>query len=80
MKEVQRTSARNTSASRTFGIALTVFLVVAAAGAWAVSNMFASKPTTVGVANPVAASAISPMDLMVTHGRVLPVTDYAEPF
>lgn len=75
MKEVQHTSAR-----RTFSVALTVFLVAAAAGAWAVSSVFGSKPATVGVAAPVAASAISPMELMVRHGRPLPVTDYAEPF
>lgn len=76
MKEVQHTSAW-----RTFSIALTVFLVVAAAGAWAVSGGLASKPATVGAAAPVEASAaISPMELMATHGRPLPVTDYAEPF
>lgn len=76
MKEVQHTSAW-----RTFSVALTVFLVVAAAGAWAVSSVFASKPATVGAAAPVEPSAaISPMELMATHGRQLPVTEYAEPF
>ena len=76
MKEVQHTSAW-----RTFSVALSVFLVAAAVGAWAVSSVFASKPSTVGVAAPVEASAaISPMELMATHGRPLPVTDYAEPF
>ena len=75
MKEVQHTSAW-----RTFSVALTVFLVVAAAGAWAVSSGFASKPAMVGTAAPGEAAAISPMELMATHGRPLPVTDYAEPF
>jgi hypothetical protein len=76
MKEVQHTSAW-----RTFSVALTVFLIAAAAGAWAVSSVFASKPVTVGVGAPVEASAaISPMELMATHGRPLPVTEYAEPF
>jgi hypothetical protein len=76
MKAVQHTSAW-----RTFSVALSVFLVAAAVGAWAVSSVFASKPSTVGVAAPVEASAaISPMELMATHGRPLPVTDYAEPF
>ena len=75
MKEVQHTSAW-----RTFSVALTVFLVVAAAGAWAVSSGFASKPATVGAATPAEAAAISPMELMVTHGRPLPVTEYVEPF
>ena len=76
MKEVQHTSAW-----RTFSVALSVFLVAAAAGAWAVSGVFASKPVTVGVGAPMeAAAAISPMELMATHGRPLPVTDYAEPF
>jgi len=75
MKEVQHTSAW-----RTFSVALTVFLVVAAAGVWVVSGVFASKPSTVGVAAPVEAAAISPMELMATHGRPLPVTEYAEPF
>jgi len=75
MKEVQHTSTW-----RTFSIALMVFLVVAAAGVWSVSGGFASKPTTVGAATPVEAAAISPMELMVTHGRPLPATDYVEPF
>ena len=76
MKQVQHTSA-----SRTFSVALTVFIVAAAIGAWAASGVFASKPSTVGVAAPVEASAaISPIELMVRHGRQLPVTDYAEPF
>jgi hypothetical protein len=76
MKAVQHTSAW-----RTFTIALSIFLVAAAAGAWAVSGVFASKPSTVGAATPVeAAAAISPMELMATHGRPLPVTEYAEPF
>jgi hypothetical protein len=76
MKEVQHTSAW-----RTFSVALSVLLVAAAIGAWAASSVFASKPLTVGIAAPVeAAAAISPMELMVTRGRNLPVTDYAEPF
>jgi flagellar basal body-associated protein FliL len=76
MKAVQHTSAW-----RTFSIALSVLLVVAAVGAWAVSSVFASKPSTAGVAAPVeAAAAISPMEFMITRGRHLPVTDYAEPF
>ena len=77
MKEVQHTSAW-----RTFSVALSVLFVAAVIGAWAASSVFASKPSTVGVAAhaPVGASAISPMELMVTHGRPLPATDYAEPF
>ena len=75
MKEVQHTSAW-----RTFSVALTVFLIAAAAGAWAVSGVFASKPATVGAGAVEASAAISPMELMVTHGRPLPVTEYAEPF
>ncbi len=76
MKEVQHTSAW-----RKFSVALSVFLVAVAVGAWAASSVFASKPVTVGVGAPVEASAaISPMELMVTHGRPLPVTEYAEPF
>ncbi len=75
MKEVQHTSGW-----RTLSVALTVFFI-AAAGAWAASGVFASKPATVGLAAPVKASAvISPMELMVTHGRQLPVAEYAEPF
>jgi hypothetical protein len=76
MKEVQHTSGR-----RTLSVALTVLFIAAAAVAWAASGVFASKPATVGLAAPVKASAvISPMELMVTHGRQLPVAEYAEPF
>jgi hypothetical protein len=76
MKEIQHASGW-----RTLSVALTVFVIAAAAGAWAVSSVFASKPATVGAAAPVEASAaIAPMELMVTHGRPLPVTEYAEPF
>jgi hypothetical protein len=75
MKEVQHKSAW-----RTFSVALTVFLIAAAAGAWAVSGVFASKSATVGVGAVEASAAISPMELMATHGRPLPVTEYAEPF
>jgi hypothetical protein len=76
MKAVQHTSAW-----RTLSIALSVFVVAVAVGAWAASSVFASKPATVGIAAPVEASAaISPMELMAAHGRQLPVTEYAEPF
>ena len=75
MQEVQHTSAW-----RTFGVALSAFLVAAVVGAWAASSVFASKPATVGAATSAEAAAISPMELMATHGRQLPVTDYAEPF
>lgn len=76
MKAVQHISAW-----RTFSVALSVLLVATVIGAWAASSVFASKPSTVGVAASVEASAaISPMELMAAHGRQLPVTDYAEPF
>jgi hypothetical protein len=76
MKEVQHTSGW-----RKFSLGLTALIIVSVVGGWALSSVFASKPSTVGVGAPVEASAaISPMELMVTHGRPLPVTEYAEPF
>ena len=68
---------------RKFNLRLTVLVVVAVFGAWAVSTVLASKPVTVGLSGggPVEASAIiSPMELMMSRGRSLPATDYVEPF
>lgn len=78
MQQVQ-----STPAGRKFGLALTVLLVAfaVAAGVWAKSTVFASKPAAAGITAPAEASAaISPMELMVTLGRQLPVSDYVEPF
>jgi hypothetical protein len=66
---------------RKFSLRLIALIIVSVAGGWALSSVFASKPATVGAAAPVAAAAaISPLELMATHGRQLPVTEYAEPF
>ena len=69
---------------RKFSLRLTALIVVAVVGGWAMSTVFASKPSTVGVANapaPAEASAIiTPMEMMIGHGRHLPVGDYVEPF
>jgi hypothetical protein len=65
---------------RKFSLRLTALIIVSAVGGWAMSAVFASKPATVGAATSPEAAAISPMELMATHGRPLPVTDYAEPF
>ncbi|MPZ37350.1 MAG: hypothetical protein GEU95_04680 [Rhizobiales bacterium] len=64
------------------GLALTLLLAGAAIGIWAKSNMLASKPAIAGATAvaPVEASAISPSELMITGGRGLPATEYAEPF
>lgn len=67
-----------------FSLRLTALIIVAVVGGWAISTVFASKSSTVGVANapaPAEASvAISPMELMIGRGRHLPVSDYVEPF
>jgi hypothetical protein len=65
-----------------FGLVLMLSLLVAVAtGAWAKSTVFAAKPATAGITAPAEASAaISPMELMITRGRQLPVTEYVEPF
>jgi hypothetical protein len=67
---------------RTFSLGVTVLAIVAIVGGWAISTVFASKPSTVG-ARPLApaeASVIAPMELMIGRGRNLPVADYVEPF
>ena len=78
MQQVQRTSVWSK-----FGVILTIFLVAAAiVGIWMKSSIFTSNPATAGATAvaPAEASAISPMELMITRGRQLPATDYAEPF
>ncbi len=74
-------SIADASPWRKFSLRLTALIIIAVVGGWAMSAVFASKPATVGAAAPVEASAaISPMELMATHGGPLPVTEYAEPF
>jgi hypothetical protein len=63
---------------RKFSLRLTALIIVAIVGGWAMSVVFASKPSTVGVRAAVEASAIAPMELMI--GRGLPETEYVEPF
>ena len=76
MQQVQRTLA-----SKQFSLVLTVLLVAAVAGIWAISTVSASKPATIGAAVPAeAAAAILPMELMIIRGGQLPVADYTEPF
>jgi hypothetical protein len=67
---------------RKFSLRLTALIVIAVIGGWAMSTVFASKPaTTVGARAPAEASAIiSPMELMISHGRQLPAQEYVEPF
>ena len=69
---------------RKFSLRLTALVIVALVGGWAMSAVFASKPSpTVGVAaEPLAPAeaAISPMELMIGRGRHLPIGDYVEPF
>jgi hypothetical protein len=42
--------------------------------------VLASKRETVGVAAPVEASVVAPMELMISRGHALPAADYVEPF
>jgi hypothetical protein len=70
---------------RKFSLRLTVLIIVAVVGGWAMSAVFASKPSpTVGAAvdapAPAEAAIISPMELMIGRGRHLPIGDYVEPF
>ena len=71
---------------RKFSLRLTVLIVAAVVGGWAISTVFASKPSTVGAVNapaqaPAEASAIlSPLELMILRGRHLPPAEYVEPF
>jgi hypothetical protein len=67
---------------RRFSLRLTALFIAAVIGGWAISTVFASKPSTVGARAlaPAEASAISPMELMLGRGRTLPVADYVEPF
>ena len=63
---------------------LTALIIVAVVGGWAMSAVFASKPSTVGAhAQPRRRRrppSISPMELMIRRGRELPVTEYIDPF
>jgi hypothetical protein len=63
-----------------FSLRLTALIIVAVVGGWAISTVFASKPSTVGVRAPAEAGIISPLDLMIGRGRTLPETEYVEPF
>jgi hypothetical protein len=70
---------------RKFSLRLTALLIIAVVGGWAMSAVFASKPSTVGAASapahaPAEAAIISPMELMIGRGRHLPITEYVEPF
>ena len=66
-------SARYATPWRKFSLRLTALIIIAVVGGWAMSAVFASKPVTVGVGAPMEASAaISPMELMATHGRAAP--------
>jgi hypothetical protein len=71
---------------RKFSLRLTALIIVAVIGGWAVSSVFASKPSTVGAATTEAnapaeaAAIITPMELMIGRGRHLPVAEYVEPF
>jgi hypothetical protein len=71
---------------RKFSLRLTALLIVAVVGGWAMSAVFASKPSTVGAATTQAhapaeaAAIISPMELMIGRGRHLPITEYVDPF
>ena len=73
---------RSTSAWKTLGPMVLGVLVLAAVGVWAKSIMVTSPSAsaTVGAAVPAEASAIAPIEMMITHGRELPAADYAEPF
>jgi hypothetical protein len=68
------------SAWRMFGPVVLTLLLIVAVGVWAKSAVLASKPETVGMAAPVEASAIAPMELMISRGHALPAADYVEPF
>jgi hypothetical protein len=64
-----------------FSLRLTALIIVAVVGGWAMSTVFASRPSTVGVRAPAEAGVfISPLDLMIGRGRSLPETEYVEPF
>lgn len=64
-----------------FSLRLTALIIVAIVGGWAMSTVFASKPSTVGARAPAEAGVIiSPLDLMIGRGRSLPETEYVEPF
>jgi hypothetical protein len=71
---------------RKFSLRLTALIIVAVVGGWAMSVVFASKPSTVGAAAmqanapAEAAAIISPMELMIGRGRHVPIGDYVEPF
>jgi hypothetical protein len=74
-----------TSPWRKFSLRLTALIIVAVVGGWAMSAVFASRPSTVGAANspapaPAEAAIMSPMELMIGRGRHLPIGDYVEPF
>jgi hypothetical protein len=56
-------------------------LVVAAGGVWAKSSLFTAKPAADGKPAVAASAApMSPFDIMMQHGKELPVAPYAEPF
>ena len=64
-----------------FSLRLTALIIVAVVGGYAMSTVFASKPSTVGQRAPAEAGAIiSPLDLMIGRGRTLLETEYVEPF
>ena len=70
---------------RKFSLRLTALLIIAVVGGWAMSAVFASKPSTVGVAAtqahaPAEAAIMSPMELMIGRSRHLPISDYVDPF
>lgn len=67
---------------RRFSVRLTALFIAVVIGGWAISAVFASKPSTVGARAqaPAEASVIAPMELMIGRGRALPVADYVEPF
>jgi hypothetical protein len=71
---------QHTSAWTVFGPVVLALLVIVAVGLWAKSAVLASKPETVGMAAPIEASAVAPMELMISRGHALPIADYVEPF
>ena len=69
---------------RKFSLRLTALLIVAVVGGWAMSAVFASKPSTVGAATRSRCASggrvMSPMELMIAPAATFPLTEYVEPF
>ena len=69
----------NESQWRKFSLRLAARLIVAIGGGWAISTVSTSKPAPTS-AQATAGPVISPMELMLSDGRQLPVSGFGEPF